>query len=91
MSKKRERLEIIYDILKAIQDKGKDVRPTHILYKSNISTMMLKEYLSELIDKGFISMSDDKKGRKVYNILEKGHGYLKEYSVIRSFVDSYGL
>jgi predicted transcriptional regulator len=90
MSKKRERLEIIYDILKAIQDKGKDVRKTHILYRSNISTVMLKEYIDELISKGFISESE-KKGRKIYNILEKGHGYIEEYTVIRSFVSSYGL
>ena len=88
--KKRERLEIIHDILKAIKEKGSNVKPTHILYKSNLSHVMLKEYLGELIDKDFIIERNDKKGKK-YSLTEKGFKYLEEFSVIQSFVESYGL
>ena len=91
MSKKRERLEIIYDILRAIRDKGKDAKPTHILYKSNLSHDMLKDYLKELLDKDFITEETDKKNRTRYNLKEKGFNYLKEYAVIKSFTESYGL
>lgn len=91
MNRKRERLEIIRDILLAIKDKGSEVRPTHILYKSNLSSDMLKQYLSELIDNGFIKEDMDKKGNRLYSLCPKGFDYLKDYSVIRNFMESYGL
>jgi len=58
MSRKRERIVIIYDILKVIQEKGGKAIPTHILYKSNLSSQMLKEYLADLIDKGATLVKD---------------------------------
>jgi predicted transcriptional regulator len=89
--KKRDRLEIIHDILSVIRDKGGTSKPTHIIYKSNLSHQMLTEYLTELITKGFLLETKDKADKKNYAITDKGYNYLKDYSVIRSFVDSYGL
>ncbi|MBR9699383.1 winged helix DNA-binding protein [Candidatus Woesearchaeota archaeon] len=91
MNKKRDRLQIIHDILLAIREKGSQVKPTHILYKSNLSHQMLMEYLQELIAKGFIIEEGDKKGKKVYSLTDKGYDYLRDYTVIKGFVDSYGL
>mgnify|MGYP006288010697 CR=1 FL=1 len=88
--RKRERFEIIYDILKAIQSKT-EAKPTHILYKSNLSTHMLKEYLGELLDKGFIVENEYEKGKKTYSLTDKGHRYLEDFKVISSFLESYGL
>ncbi|MFW6286065.1 MAG: winged helix-turn-helix domain-containing protein [Nanoarchaeota archaeon] len=65
--KKRERTQIIHDILKAIKDKGNNVKPTHILYKSNLSHQMLQEYINELIEKNFMEENIDKK--KIKHIL----------------------
>ena len=90
MNKKRDRLEIIRDILFVIREK-KEARPTHILYKSNLSTDMLKQYLKELIDNGFIVENRNKKNHKLYSLLPKGFNYLKDYSVIKGFMESYGL
>lgn len=91
MVKKRDRLEIIHDILRVIQDHKGVVRPTHILYKSNLSHPMLTEYVEELKTKGFVIESTDKGGKKSYELTQKGFNYLRDYSVIRGFVDSYGL
>ena len=91
MSKKRERLEIIHDILKAILDKGNSARPTHILYKSNLSHQMLTEYLTELIAKGFLVEKSDKRMSKQYELTDKGFKYLQEYKIITNFISSYGL
>lgn len=91
MNKKRDRLEIIYDILTAIRDKNGFVRQTHILYRSNLSHQMLVDYVSELIDKNFIIEKEDKKGKKYFELLKKGYNYIKDYKIIRGFVDSYGL
>jgi len=91
MNKKRDRLEIIHDILLSIRDKTGVVRQTHILYKSNLSHQMLVEYVGELIEKGFILEKKDKKKKKFYELTDKGFNYLSDYKVIRGFVDSYGL
>lgn len=91
MSAKRDRLEIIHDILQVIQEKGERIRPTHILYKSNLSHQMLTAYMTELIEKGFVEERRDKKGKKSFALTNKGFGYLKDYSLIRGFMESYGL
>lgn len=91
MAKKRERLEIIHDILYVIRARGPNVKPTHILYKSNLSHQMLTEYLDELIEKGFINEKIDRNDKKTYECTEKGYNFLKDYDTIKSFMDSYGL
>ncbi len=91
MNKKRDRLEIIHDILYSIREKAGVVKQTHILYKSNLSHQMLVEYVGELIDKSFIVEKEDKKGKNHYELTDKGHNYLSDYKTIRNFVDSYGL
>ena len=90
MSSKRERLQIIYDILKAIQRKNGEIKPTHILYKANLSHQMLDEYLKELIEKEFIVENKEKKG-KTFSLTDKGYKYLLEYKVIIAFTESFGL
>ena len=90
MNRKRERLEIIYDVLKAVQDKRGNVKPTHILYKSNLSPQMLKDYLTELIEKEFI-LENLEKNSKNYDLTDKGHKYIEDYKVIKAFTVSYGL
>lgn len=91
MIRKRERLEIIFDILKTISDKGGTSKPTNILYKSNLSHQMLTEYLTELISKEFVTETIDKKQKKTYTLTDKGYNYLKEFNVIKGFIESYGL
>jgi predicted transcriptional regulator len=90
MSKKRDRLQVIYDILEVIRDKGENIKPTHILYKSNLSHQMMQQYLGELITKEFIIKKETEKG-KTYSLTEKGFEYLKEYRQITKFVESFGL
>lgn len=88
--KKRDRLEIIYDILRVVQTRGERVKPTHILYKSNLSHQMLQQYLGDLEEKQLLEISKDKKG-KLFRVTDKGYGYLRDYESIRGFIDSYGL
>ncbi len=90
MNKKRDRLQIVHDILKAVQDKNGRIKPTHILYKSNLSHQMLDEYLDELISKGFIIENGTKTG-KTYSITQKGFEYLQKYRTIVDFIESFGL
>ncbi|MCB9358514.1 hypothetical protein H6503_01160 [Candidatus Woesearchaeota archaeon] len=88
--RKRNRLEIIYDILKAISNKNGTIKPTHILYKSNLSHKMMNEYLKELMDSGFIIENNTSSG-KTYSITPQGFEYLNKYKMIIEFTDSFGL
>jgi predicted transcriptional regulator len=80
----------VHDILKAVQDKNGRIKPTHILYKSNLSHQMLDEYLGELLSKGFLIENSTKTG-KTYSITQKGFEYLQKYRTIVDFIDSFGL
>jgi len=90
MKRKRDRLQVIYDILRVIQEKNGNIKPTHILYKSNLSHNMMEEYLNELIEKGFIVEHQAQKG-KTYSLTQKGFDYLNKYRFIIEFVESFGL
>ena len=90
MHKKRTRLEIIYDILNVVKSKNGKIKPTHILYKSNLSYQMMEEYLTELMEKGFIRELRTKTG-KSYMLTDKGFAFLEKYSLVLDFTSSFGL
>lgn len=90
MAKKRERLDVIKDILDAIRQ-NRQIKPTRLLYASNLSPQMFKEYINELIGKGFIKLEIDEKEKKTFSLTKKGFDFLQEYKVIERFVENFGL
>lgn len=90
MARKRERLEVIRDILKAIMS-NKNIKPTRLLYASNLSPQMFKEYINELISKGFISLEINKKDKKAFVLTKKGQDFLQEYRAIENLIENFGL
>ena len=90
MAKKRERLEVIYDILKAVSDSSNSVKPTRLLYNSNLSPQMFKDYIGELVEKGFLS-EEAEDGKRRYSLTDKGYEYLNKYKVIVEFIEGFGL
>jgi predicted transcriptional regulator len=91
MPKKRDRLEIIYNILKIIQDKGNSIKPTPLLRYSNVSSQSFNEYYKELIDKDLIKEEFDKKKRKYITLSDKGFKYLEKYKLILGFIEEFEL
>lgn len=93
MAKKQGKLQIIHDILNAIKDKGGEIKPTHLLYKSNLSHQMMNEYLKDLKEKDFVKeeLQGKKKPSKIYILTPKGYNYLVEYKTVIKFVESFGL
>ncbi len=90
MTVKRTKLEVVRDILRAINDKNGRIRPTHILYKANLSHQMLDEYLTDLINRGLVV--ETKVGNsRTYALTDKGFEFLRKYKMISEFVDSFGL
>ena len=90
IEKRRGKLEIIADILRSIQNKEGRIKPTHLLYKSNLSHAKLKEYTEMLLEKGMIE-EKEVKGRKMISMKEQGHKFLLEFDRIKEFSDSFGL
>ena len=70
---RRSRLERYFDILKVIENGF--VKPTPIMYKTNLAWVPLQEMLETLIKNGFIQ--EEKKGTaRIYNITDKGRSAL---------------
>jgi predicted transcriptional regulator len=90
VAERRNRMEIINDMLIAIQQKQR-IKPTHLMYKSNLSHKLLKNYLDELIDKEFVKEETTKNDYKYLIITDKGHEFLQNFRKMKEFTDSFGL
>jgi len=90
IEKRRGKLEIIADILRSMQKKEGKIKPTHLLYRSNLSHAKLKEYVNMLLEKGMIEEKTIK-GRKMYFMKDQGYKFLLEFERIKEFSDSFGL
>ncbi len=96
MAARRSRLELVFDILLSIQNKGGRIKPTHLMYKSNLSHKLLNTYLDELAGRGLVAVEEEfnkkkKSSSKTVVITEKGLGFLAEFRRMREFTDAFGL
>lgn len=91
MTKKRDRLEVIYDILRIIMDNHNSIKPTPLLRYSNLSSQSFKEYYAELLHKGLIKEVLDKKDRKFITLTDKGFRFLDKYKLIQGFIGEFEL
>ncbi|MBR9681315.1 MAG: hypothetical protein GOV00_00785 [Candidatus Altiarchaeota archaeon] len=91
MTKKRDRLEIIYDFLSIIKKHDNSIKPTPLLRFSNLSSQRFAEYLKEMGEKDFIKVLENKKGRKMITLTDKGFRFLEKYGTIRGFIEDFGL
>jgi predicted transcriptional regulator len=78
---RRSKLETYIDILHVIGE-GID-RPTHVMYKSNVSWIALQHALKTLINQNFLT-EDEEGNRKKYKLTNKGFRVLEYYSKVRA-------
>ncbi len=90
MSERRSKLEIVGDILNAIQAKGGTIKPTHLLYKSNLSHERMKLYVEELEGKGLIE-EKEVKDKKMFSITDKGFEFLASFRKVKEMEDAFGI
>ena len=85
----RSKGRIFADILRAVKESGR-AKPTHILYKANLSHDRMTKYLGMLEDSQLLTKNVD--GDKVeYSITEKGEQFLVEFKRMEQFADAFGL
>lgn len=88
MNVKRSRISILAEILKLVGESG-EIKPTHILYRANLSHPRMKKYLSLLKEGGFIE--EVKLKRTVYRITEKGDKFISEIKKVEKLSDAFGV
>lgn len=88
---KRDKLEIIRDILKILKDNHGHIKMTPLLRKSNLSSKRFAEYRSELLERELIQEIEEKKTGKQILITPKGMEFLEKYKIIVNFVDEFNL
>ncbi len=91
INRKRDRLEVIYDILKLISENNNSIKPTPLLRKSNLSSSSFVTYFNELIKKEFVIKTEDKKNKKHITLTDKGFKYLEKYKYIIGFIEDFNL
>jgi predicted transcriptional regulator len=75
-------MEMVCDILKVVS--SGPTKPTHILYKANMSWKVLSSYLDFLTSSGMLEKEDQEGGkRSTYNLTHKGRGILRLYEGLR--------
>lgn len=91
MNKKRDRLEVIFDILKIVNEHHNSIKPTPLLRHSNLSSGRFSDYYKELKVKEFVKEIVDDKGRMYITLTDKGFKYLEKYKLILGFIHEFEL
>ena len=90
MERKRNRVEIIHDMLRIIQERGGRIRKTHLMYKANLSHKQMTSYLEELGKNGLVENFQEK-DKILLRITNKGREFFVQYSQMREFEKTFGL
>jgi len=77
-------------MLQTISNKGGRIKPTHLMYKANLSHTQMKLYLDELMDKNLIE-EENRGGRKFLLITQKGYSFIQQYNQMKEFEKTFGL
>ncbi|MCX9013263.1 MAG: hypothetical protein OIN89_00450 [Candidatus Methanoperedens sp.] len=91
IKRRRDRLEMIFDILNIIRNHHNSIKPTPLLRNSNLSSQGFSEYFSELLEKELIREITDDNGRKFVTLTDKGFKYLEKYKLISGFIEEFEL
>lgn len=79
---RRSKLEMYVDILKALVHKG-PLKLTHVMYKANVNSRVLKEELDFLIKQGLVEERTVGKRRVVFAITQRGITVLKYFKELK--------
>ena len=90
MEGKRTRVDIIGDMLSSIVSKGGQIKPTHLMYKSNMSHGQMKNYLDDLIQKELVKKVK-KENYEYVIITDKGHELVQKLREMKEFEKAFGL
>lgn len=73
-------METFCDILRAIGAGAE--KPTHIMYKANLSWTVMQQYIKSLETQNLI-IATSEQGKRLYHLSDKGFQLLKQFMTIR--------
>lgn len=91
MNKKRDKLKVIFDILKIIREHHNSIKQTPLSRYSKLSSSNFAGYYNELVAKGLVKEVADKKTGKYVTLTDKGFKYLEKYRLILGFITEFEL
>ena len=74
----------------AIQRKGGEIKPTHLMYKANLSHTQMNSYLEELVEKSVVQRVK-KKHFDYLMITDKGFQFISKIQEMREFENTFGI
>ena len=83
-------MDIISDMLGIIREKGGKIKPTHLMYKANLSHPQMKSYLKELEKSGMVKEEASEKSSLIV-ITQKGRDFANQYKKMKDFEETFGL
>jgi predicted transcriptional regulator len=78
---RRSKLSLVIDILSTLS-KNSHLKFTHIMHKTNINNVSLREYLDFLVTKNLIEKKSIGRDRDVFVITQRGSELLKQFKII---------
>ena len=84
MAKKRTKRETLVDMLEVLNTDSR--KPTHLMYKANLSHPRMKDLLAELEESELVQIGEDE-----IHITRKGREFLHEYRKAQKLFDSFGI
>ncbi len=79
---RRSKLEMYVDILSVLAQRG-PLKLTHVMYKANVNSNVLKEYLDFLLKQELIEERMVGKQRVVYAVTQRGITVLKYFKELK--------
>ena len=78
---RRSPMEMVCDILGVLAEGP--TKPTHILYRANMSWKVLSSYLDYLTNRGIVQKEESEGKRSTYTLTQKGRSILELYEGLR--------
>ena len=90
MERKRNKVDIVNDMLRIIRENGDKVKKTHLMYKANLSHKQMESYISELVKNNLIEKNTSEK-KYFIKVTKKGDDFLVKYTQVKEFEKTFGL
>jgi predicted transcriptional regulator len=77
-------------MLTTIRERKGEIKPTHLMYRSNLSHGQMQSYLEELVEKNFVQRVR-RKDHEYILITDNGLNFLRKIEEMKNFEQGFGL